>query len=631
MPVTTEQEKNSLPLFSLQSMTGAADGDVQYHTGWFILDLDNRHKGHPLPNRDAIQDVLGESEYTSKTYQTFKGVHLLVYVPVRANLDKASHRTVHRTLREFYQSFFPYEEWPVLKFDPAMENIGRRTFRHGAGGTFREYPATGFLSPGTRHELFVQIHGRNCMVRPEEADDILRLLNNALEEPWPHRDIENLIRRGNEQWKPASSKQKEARDTLHSEPEVDKSKLTSRDRVAMRTFAMLDELIGDELITNELTRQIEYAGERLQDSDIRVIQARGVKEKGMWAPTEEIRAWMDQQALERGYHPVRDWLKQVVPLESIPPISRNLFNNIPPHEHEWCDAVMTTLLKAAVAVPLQPGTIFELMPVIKGGQGVGKTRLCKIIADGTLDHGTTPTRHLSASHIGVFSDSKWLLEQADASTVIEVAEMKAFRKADKQDRKEAISRHVEVARTAYARLPTRRERWFVLVGTTNDQTFLDDRENRRYLIIDLGDEGTIDIEWAEAYIPRIMATFYREFEANGYPRVVELPQEMWELQEAKNKNHIVHDFTLQDVVDQLTEEHGDTWCLKSSDIRDHLTQRGIRMSALHISEQMQLLGVRRLRKRFGGPPVNIYAKEGIETSELKLVEDLSSFLYPFSE
>ena len=155
---------------------------------------------------------------------------------------------------------------------------------------------------------------------------------------------------------------------------------------------------------------------------------------------------------------------------------------------------------AAVARAMSPGVKFDVITVVHGPQGIGKSTLLRKMGRNW------------------FSDSVNTVEGKEAAEllqgiwIVELGELGAYGKSDIRLVKLFLSRQDDQYRAAYARVTEKHPRRCVFFGTTNDLEYLRDPSgNRRFwplsakkqestknVFNDLDDE--IDQLWAEAYI-----------------------------------------------------------------------------------------------------------------------------------
>jgi hypothetical protein len=137
-----------------------------------------------------------------------------------------------------------------------------------------------------------------------------------------------------------------------------------------------------------------------------------------------------------------------------------------------------TWLVAAIVRAYAPGTKFDYMPVLLGGQGVGKSTALRILASDEF--------FSDASFLGA-RDAREVLEVSRGVWILECAELDGMGRRDVSALKATIARQVDTGRPAYARCAVAVPRRYVLAGTTNEERFLQDpTENRRFWPLAVG-------------------------------------------------------------------------------------------------------------------------------------------------
>ena len=203
-------------------------------------------------------------------------------------------------------------------------------------------------------------------------------------------------------------------------------------------------------------------------------------------------------ACQRGkFHPVRDYL-DALSWDGTPRLDDWLVTYFGAEDKPYTRAVGAIVLIAAVRRVRQPGAKFDEMMVLEGPQGQQKSSALAVMA----------------VHPDWFSDSiplnakdKELIEGHAGKLICEIADLQGKGKAEVERVKAALSRQVDRARLAYARLPVEVPRQCIFVGTTNGKKYLTDQTgNRRFWPIRV---SRVDIEglkrdrdqlWAEAAV-----------------------------------------------------------------------------------------------------------------------------------
>ena len=163
-------------------------------------------------------------------------------------------------------------------------------------------------------------------------------------------------------------------------------------------------------------------------------------------------------------------------------------------------------MMGAVDRAIRPGHQFESVLVFCGEQGIGKTRLLRMLA------GEYFTNSVSA-----ISSEKSIVELLQGKWIVELGELDSVKKSDSTAFKTFISKVADDYRKPYAEYSASHPRQCVFAGTTNEMAFLrDDTGERRYWVMpcagqagmaELGLKGTlpgftdeVPQIWAEAVV-----------------------------------------------------------------------------------------------------------------------------------
>lgn len=289
---------------------------------------------------------------------------------------------------------------------------------------------------------------------------------------------------------------------------LDKNGLVAKTIENVRTILLHDKRFRGKLYTDT------FAGRNI------------VNGKLPWDDSTEPRDWSDRDAanlrlyLEKYYkisgkdkindgiesafsarkrHPIREYLKGLPEWDGVERVESLLADYLGAHDTPYIRAVTKTHLVAAVARVLRPGVKYDTMITLSGKQGLGKSTLIRVLCGDQW-----------------FNDSlrdfkgKEPFELIQGSWMIEIGELSAYKKADKEEFKAFLSKTSDTYRPAYGRNTVRQPRQCVFWGTTNDTQFLrDDTGERRTWPVSCGDEPAIkdvfydlaeerDQIWAEA-------------------------------------------------------------------------------------------------------------------------------------
>ncbi len=202
---------------------------------------------------------------------------------------------------------------------------------------------------------------------------------------------------------------------------------------------------------------------------------------------------------DRAYHPVLEYL---IALEW-DGISRNetvLIDYLGAEDTHYVRAVTRKTLAAGAGRIIAPGIKFDTIPVIIGGQGIGKSTLLSKLGK---------QWYSDSLSIADMKD-KTAPEKLQGNWLLELSELAGIKKMDVETVKSFASRIDDKYRPSYGRVVESHPRQCIIVGTTNsDGGFLRDvTGNRRFWPIQVSGEGTkrpwditeyeVDQIWAEA-------------------------------------------------------------------------------------------------------------------------------------
>ena len=213
----------------------------------------------------------------------------------------------------------------------------------------------------------------------------------------------------------------------------------------------------------------------------------------------------------RRYHPVREQL-QALQHDGVQRIDKWLIyaigetpESIQAHNPgatgrrivEYLQLVGRFWLLGMVNRVMSPGCKFDYCPVLEGPGGFGKSTMVEVLAG---------SAYFSDTHFDV-SRGKEGQEQVQGLWVYEIAELANFGKAEIGLIKAFITAKVDRYRPSYGRTVESYPRQCVLVGTTNESTYLRDRTgNRRFWPVPV--RNRIRIAWLQKMREQLLAEAY---------------------------------------------------------------------------------------------------------------------------
>lgn len=231
-----------------------------------------------------------------------------------------------------------------------------------------------------------------------------------------------------------------------------------------------------------------------------------------WSPIDDLRfaEWLQgqgpnigvvivQQAVEcvaheREFHPVRDWLEELV-WDRQPRVENWLTYYLGVEPSPYVKAVGKAWLVSAVARIFRPGCKADYMLILEGPQGKRKSEALKVLFG--MQWFTDELADIGSKDAAMQMRGRWVIEWAELDQMgrAEVGRIKAF-----------CTRQVDRFRPPYGLRVIACPRECVFAGTVNDDEYLKDSTgNRRYWPVLVG--VSLDIEaladareqlWAEA-------------------------------------------------------------------------------------------------------------------------------------
>lgn len=189
-------------------------------------------------------------------------------------------------------------------------------------------------------------------------------------------------------------------------------------------------------------------------------------------------------------------------------------------------------MKAAMNRFLVPGSVNELVPILKGKQGCRKTSFCLNLCDytGTLDSITNSAENIRIKHKLAIG------ELGEFNGMLSVKAVEAI--------KREISRTYDPLRPLYTNTTIDLPRAFSYIATINTENFFTDTTgNRRFFVIEIPRSHKIDIDWVSKNIEQLWAQIKQDDSLKGW-----LNDEQEKIAAIGNK-----DFTRHDTASEFVE------------------------------------------------------------------------------
>ncbi|MEO0768649.1 MAG: VapE domain-containing protein [Cyanobacteria bacterium J06649_4] len=242
-----------------------------------------------------------------------------------------------------------------------------------------------------------------------------------------------------------------------------------------RQYDDLAALWGDRLRFNEFTKDIELDETPIDVGAAKVTLA---VEENLDISLNNLELMLRHQAKRHAYHPVREYLThchaEYQKTEHNPAILTNITERYFGVNDPLYDTYLRRTLIAAVKRAFEPGCKVDTVLILQGPQGYRKSTFFKVLAgpkyfDDSLGSMNDKDERLKLHLV-------WFCEWPELESV--------FRRKDIADTKAFLSSSEDLVRPPYGRKTERMPRQSIIVGSTNQEHFLNDPTgNRRFWVI----------------------------------------------------------------------------------------------------------------------------------------------------
>ena len=273
----------------------------------------------------------------------------------------------------------------------------------------------------------------------------------------------------------------------------------------------------------------------------------------------------------RKYHPVKNWLKNLPKWDGINRLEMYLVNYLGASDNAYVRYVSKVILIASIARIMVPGTKFDIVPVLVGPQGCGKStiygRLFGVWFSDSLN-------------LGDLRD-KTAIEKIGGALCLEIAELSGMAKAEIELVKAFFTRQVDKCRPAYGRSVVELPRQCVFVATTNQvEGFLRDSSgNRRFAPVEVNGSSELH-PWdlTDNDVNQIWSEALTCYEEGNYK--IFFDSEIKATAEAMQKAFLVHDERRGLVETYLAKPIPKNWLKLSDEARIDFLRSGLPMEGI---------------------------------------------------
>jgi hypothetical protein len=210
---------------------------------------------------------------------------------------------------------------------------------------------------------------------------------------------------------------------------------------------------------------------------------------------ELMRDALHEAAEAQRFDSAQLWLASLPEHDGVPRVDTFLSDRFSVPDTPYARAVSRYVWTALAGRVLEPGCKVDMVPVLVGPQGAGKSTAVLALAP----------HHDFFVEINMHAKDDDLARSMRGKIVGELCELRGFAGRNAEDLKAWVTRRFEEWTPKYRERATKFARRLLLIGTTNDPVFLSDESgSRRWLPVDVGDIDVPSIErdrdqlWAEA-------------------------------------------------------------------------------------------------------------------------------------
>ena len=249
-----------------------------------------------------------------------------------------------------------------------------------------------------------------------------------------------------------------------------------------RTVFCHDPLLRGAIRLNLLTDRVDIVRDlgwrrntsALTDTDVKYLLLYFEQNYGLTSE-KKMTAALSIVANENCYHPIQDVLNGLV-WDGTPRIRSCLHHFLGADESDYVEEMLKHFLLGAIRRVFRPGSKYEEMLCLVGGQGAGKSSFFRLLAIRD-EWFSDDLKKLDDDRVFLKLQGHWIIEMSEmlaTSSAKSIEEIRSF-----------ISRQKETYRTPYEAQPKDRLRQCVFGGSSNTLDFLplDRAGNRRFLPI----------------------------------------------------------------------------------------------------------------------------------------------------
>lgn len=307
----------------------------------------------------------------------------------------------------------------------------------------------------------------NMPKMPKETADLTDKYNNV------------LSMQSKDDWK---------KDFLHNKDgETPKSTSTENVKIILNNDSLLKGAIKYDEFAESIVKSKSISNTKIKldkgnwtDTDTAKLRTY-IEMNYRYVPTSDaVNTGLLSFATEHSFNPVKKYI-ETEKWDGTKRMATYFIDYLGAENSDYTKAVTVKWFEGAVARVYQPGIKFDMVPVLSGKQGIGKSTLVSKIFPDYVDDGLTSLGKTKDDH-----------QKLIGAWIFELGELSALSKTDIELTKGFISATKDRYRSSYGRLTQNHPRKCVFIGTSNDMNYLKDLTgNRRFYPIECGNGEAI--------------------------------------------------------------------------------------------------------------------------------------------
>lgn len=291
---------------------------------------------------------------------------------------------------------------------------------------------------------------------------------------------------------------------------------------------------------NQLTQLVMINGKPLKESDKKKIRSLVGKKHHIDFSLNDIDDALHNIARERPYHPIKQMIERTQ-WDKVPRVETFFIDYLGAQDNNYIRTLTKRWLVGGVARIYSPGVKFEIVPIIQGAQGIGKSTMGKKLGG---EYFTDTLKGMGKNK----DDYQMLI----GKWIVEISELGSMKESRIEDTKSFISAQSDNIRLPYSRITEDFPRTTIFFGTTNELTYLKDSTgNRRFFPVKATYKTNKDIHSISEYeIQQIWAEAYELYKGN---EPIYYTQEEQAYIEAHQRSEVTIDDDLIDRVNEYLE------------------------------------------------------------------------------